>query len=159
MSEETEEKLINLADWAYEKSKISLDFFNYKSDMLGWEYNTGEIYFCELGENIGNEINKKRPVLIISSTKYNVKQSTVIVAPLTSRIKYKYKNGKQDGLKFPFDFVLKQDYFPFLKKDATVKLDQLRTVSKNRLSAKKIGVVDDDTMRKIYKKLKKIIDF
>ncbi|HEP6994176.1 TPA: type II toxin-antitoxin system PemK/MazF family toxin, partial [Streptococcus pyogenes] len=70
MSEETEEKLINLADWAYEKSNISLDFFNYKSDMLGWEYNTGEIYFCELGENIGNEINKKRPVLIISSTKY-----------------------------------------------------------------------------------------
>lgn len=159
MSEETEEKVIKIADWTHEKTKISLDFFNYKSDMQGWKFNTGEIYFCELGENIGNEINKKRPVLIISSTKYNKKQSTVIVAPLTSRIKYKYKNGKRDGFKFPFDYVLKQDYFPFLKKDSTVKLDQLRTVSKNRLSAKRLGEVDDETMRKIYERLNKIIDF
>ena len=159
MSEETEEKLIKLADWAHEKSKISLDFFNYKSDMRGWKFETGEIYFCELGENIGNEINKKRPVLIMSSTKYNKSQSTVIVAPLTTKIKYKYKKRKRVGLKYPFQFLLRQDDFPFLKNDSTVKLDQLRTVSKNRLYAKPLGIVDDKIMEKIYERLNKIIDF
>lgn len=159
MSDTTEEKTIKLADWAHEKTKISLDFFNYESDMVGWNFKTGEIYFCELGENIGHEINKQRPVLIISSTKSNHNQTTVIVAPLSKTVKYKYKKGKPVGLKYPYHWVLKQADFPFLKKDSTVKLDQIRTVSKNRLSAKAIGIVNNETMEKIYEKLNNIIDF
>lgn len=44
----------------------------------------GEVYWCYLGENIGNEESKKRPVVIIQNQKGNDNSPTTIVAPITN---------------------------------------------------------------------------
>jgi len=44
----------------------------------------GEVYKCFLGENIGSEENKERPVLIIQNDVGNKKSANTIVAPITN---------------------------------------------------------------------------
>uniref|UniRef100_C5D546 Transcriptional modulator of MazE/toxin, MazF n=1 Tax=Geobacillus sp. (strain WCH70) TaxID=471223 RepID=C5D546_GEOSW len=44
----------------------------------------GEVYKCYLGENIGSEENKQRPVLIIQNDVGNINSPNVIVAPITN---------------------------------------------------------------------------
>ena len=58
MTEQTEKQRL-LNDWATKKERIALDFFRLRSGMSWWEKEKGYIFWCDLGENIGQEINKK----------------------------------------------------------------------------------------------------
>ena len=68
MNEEAQE-YYNLASWLKDKAhyhRISKYNANRHRQVLH-----GQIWFCDMGYNIGTEKNKVRPVLVISSNKIN----------------------------------------------------------------------------------------
>jgi len=49
--------------------------------------NRGNIYLANLDPTIGNEINKTRPVVIVSNNISNQYSNTITVLPITSNIR------------------------------------------------------------------------
>lgn len=77
-----------------------------------------EIFWVELDPTRGSEINKTRPCVVISPDEMNNVLKTVIIAPLTSKIKKGY----------PTRFTVLIG-----KEKNQVALDQIRTIAKERL--------------------------
>jgi mRNA interferase MazF len=46
----------------------------------------GEVYFADLSLTVGSEINKRRPVLIVSNDMNNRAASTIAVLPITTTV-------------------------------------------------------------------------
>lgn len=157
MTEPTEKRRL-LNSWSTKKERIALDFFRLRNGMSWWEKEKGEIFWCDLGENIGQETNKKRPVVVLSSSKRNKRLSHVTVAPITSTVKYKKFGDVTFGLKYPFHFLMKNKVYQFLDNDSVIKLEQLRTVSKNRLDGYPIGQLSDEDLKIINKKISNFLD-
>ncbi len=84
-----------------------------------------DVFLVALDPTVGSEIQKTRPCLVISPNEINRHMNTVIVAPFTS-------SRKQYPTRIPVNFD---------GKDGFVVLDQIRTVSKQRL-IKKLGVIE-----------------
>ena len=95
-------------------------------------YKQYSIVIVNLNPTVGSEIQKTRPCLIISPNEMNY--SNVIVAPMTSK--------KRD---YPTRVQLKVDSF--------VVLDQIRTISVQRI----VKVTDTKVSRKKVDEIKKII--
>lgn len=95
-----------------------------------------EIYLVNLDPTIGSEIKKTRPCVIISPNEMNNNISTIIIAPLTSKIR-----------KYPTRVSCQVQ-----GKQGQIVLDQIRTVDKKRL-IKKIDVLNRATQIKIHKVL------
>ena len=87
-----------------------------------------EIYFADLNPTSGREINKVRPVVIVSQNEMNRYLDTVVVCPLTSSLHPQWRSRIQT---------------PCAGKDAEIAIDQIRTISKQRLR-KKIDRLSDD---------------
>lgn len=83
-------------------------------------YLRGEIYYADLDNCIGSEQSGRRPVLILQNNIGNIFSPTVIVAPLT-RKKKKW---------LPTHCEIKIDG---LKGKSTVLLEQIKTISKERI--------------------------
>lgn len=98
----------------------------------------GEIYFANLDPTVGSEIKKKRPVLIVSNDANNKASNTITIVPLTSNVKKI----------FPFEVFLKSIDVK-LPKDSKAQCQQIRTISKLRLSGKCVARVDDKIMRQL----------
>jgi mRNA interferase MazF len=98
----------------------------------------GEIYYADLSPSVGAEINKRRPVLIVSNNANNRAAVTVTVLPVTSNISRVY----------PFEVLLaaKQSGLP---KDSKAMAQQIRTLSKDRLNAGKAGELGRDLMQQV----------
>lgn len=98
----------------------------------------GEIYYADLSPTVGAEINKRRPVLIVSSNASNRAAATVTVLPVTSNVARVY----------PFEVLLlaKQSGLP---KDSKAMAQQIRTVSRNRLHPGKAGELGRDLMEQV----------
>ncbi len=77
-----------------------------------------EIYFADLNPTIGSEIKKVRPVIIISHDEMNKYLETVVICPLTSRLHPQWRTRIQ---------------FICANKKAEIAVDQIRTISKQRL--------------------------
>lgn len=84
-----------------------------------------EVYVANLDPTKGTEINKTRPVVIISPNEMNGALRTVIIAPLTSKIHANIPTRVRVNLQDKVSYVV---------------LDQLRTLDKTRLY-KYIGVL------------------
>ena len=80
-----------------------------------------EIYFADLNPTIGSEIKKVRPVVIISHDEMNKYLETVVVCPLTSKLHLQWRTRLQ---------------IKCADKDAEIAVDQIRTISKQRLRKK-----------------------
>ena len=80
-----------------------------------------EIYFADLNPTIGSEIQKIRPVVIISQDEMNKYLDTVVVCPLTSKLHPKWRTRLQ---------------IKCAKKNAEIAVDQIRTISKQKLKKK-----------------------
>ena len=80
-----------------------------------------EIYFADLNPTIGSEIQKIRPVVIISQEEMNKYLETVVVCPLTSKLHTQWRTRLQINC---------------LNKKAEIAIDQIRTISKQRLKNK-----------------------
>ena len=98
-----------------------------------------DIYYVNLDPTIGKEIKKTRPCVIISPNEMNYNISTVIIVPLTSRLR-----------NYPTRVPCKVE-----GKQGQIVLDQIRTVDKIRL-IKRIGALNIITQTKVLNVLKEM---
>ncbi len=95
-----------------------------------------EIYFADLNPTIGSEIRKVRPVVIISQDEMNNYLETVVVCPLTSKLHPQWRTR----------LLIK-----CANKNAEIAVDQIRTISKQRLQNKidKLSDIKAPQLRKL----------
>lgn len=98
--------------------------------------NKGDIYYASLDPIVGSEQNGTRPVVIIQNDIGNKYSPTVLVAPLTSKIKSKPN--------LPTHVLVKSEH---IKHNSIVLLEQIRVLDKSRL----ISYVDTLTKEEIKK--------
>ncbi|TAD80301.1 MAG: type II toxin-antitoxin system PemK/MazF family toxin [Oscillatoriales cyanobacterium] len=80
----------------------------------------GEIYYANLSATVGSEIDKSRPVLVVSNDANNRAANTVTILPITSNITRVY----------PFEVLLNPEDSG-LSKSSKVQVQQIRTISKD----------------------------
>ena len=110
----------------------------------------GEIYYAHLGNNIGSEIDKQRPVLIFQNNDRFIRQSNLaVIIPISS-------NNKVRPYRIPLrvnDIIDNQGIT-----DSSIIVQQIRSISKARLSqlkgrltAQKLEEVSGEVQRLFYK--------
>lgn len=149
---ELNEKIYKLRSWESNKEDISRKNINDKIRIKKRYAFNGSIYLINFGENIGDEINKKRPALVVSNNNYNCCSTNVVVLPITKKQIFK---GKETFLpKYSSQYFLFKLDYNFLDFDSCVECEQIRTVSKARI-LKYLGNLKDDDKEKIILKLSK----
>ena len=98
-----------------------------------------EVYYVNLDPTIGSEIKKTRPCVIISPNEMNYNISTVIIAPLTSKLR-----------NYPTRVPCRVE-----GKQGQIVLDQIITVDKIRL-VKRIYTLNKLTQTKVLNVLKEM---
>ncbi len=92
------------------------------------ELRRGDIHLVSLDPSRGKEMRKKRPCVVVSPDEMNRHLGTVIVAPMTTRIR-----------RYPTRVPVR-----FRRRDGEIALDQLRAVDPARLSPR-LGQLDAPT--------------
>ena len=110
--------------------------------------NKGDIYYASLDPIVGSEQNGTRPVVIIQNDIGNKYSPTVLVAPLTSKVKSKHH--------LPTHVLVK---FERIKYNSIVLLEQIRVLDKSRIKNEFIGRANNKTIKKINKGLEKTLEF
>lgn len=103
----------------------------------------GEIYQFEFGKNYIPEMSYEHRGLVIG-----VKQKLLYVLPIFS-----YDSHKHPDIYHPIDypdsksnlFLLKNNEFPFISHDSVLKLNDMRTVSVNRILYQQRGRISPDS--------------
>ncbi len=80
-----------------------------------------EIYYADLNPSIGAEIEKVRPVVVVSKTLMNRYLDTVVICPLTTRLHPEWRSRIR---------------IKCAGKNAEISVDQIRAISKKRLKDK-----------------------
>lgn len=86
--------------------------------------NRGDIYYANLSPVLGSEQGGLRPVLILQNNKGNKYSTTIIIAPISSKLT---KNP------IPTHVTINCDA---LEKTSVILLEQIRTIDKIRLEEK-----------------------
>lgn len=107
--------------------------------------NRGEIYYADLSPVVGSEQGGYRPVLILQNNKGNRYSTTVIVAPISSRL------TKND---LPTHVMIETS---FLEKKSVILLEQIRTIDKKRID-EKLGNLTCTVMDKVNQAIKTSLD-
>jgi len=107
--------------------------------------NRGEIYYADLSPVIGSEQGGYRPVVILQNNKGNKYSTTVIIAPISSRLT---KNP------LPTHVMIETE---FLEKKSVILLEQIRTIDKKRID-EKLGVLSFPIMEKVNQAIKTSLD-
>ena len=76
------------------------------------------VYIADLNPVVGSEINKVRPVVVVSRDEMNRFLNTVVICPLTSKLHPRWRGRLQ---------------IQCAGQDAEIAVDQIRTISKQRL--------------------------
>jgi len=108
----------------------------------------GEIYWVNLDPNIGDEIKKRRPVVVLNGG-HDKHLKLAIVVPVTAWSSYWEKN--------PFFVSLEPNTKNGLKKKSVVDCFQIRAVSYDRF-AEKIGEISNDEIDHIKRSITLILD-
>jgi mRNA interferase MazF len=88
-----------------------------------------DVLLISLDPSKGSEIKKTRPCVVVSPNEMNKYIKTIIVAPMTSKIK-----------NYPTRIPVIFD-----DKEGSIVLDQIRTIDKSRI-IKKLGAIDNKTI-------------
>ncbi len=96
----------------------------------------GEIYYANLDPTVGSQVSKRRPVLIVSNNANNRAASTVTILPITSNVSRVYL----------FE-VLLNPVNSGLPKPSKVQAQQIRTISKQRITEQVLGRLDEEIMQ------------
>jgi len=146
---------------AYSRYKESITWFAKKTNInenhdVSSFHNLvrGHVAFAEFGENIGDEKNLLRPVLIISNDRQNSKSNCIIAAPMTNADNKKDVNGKIKLL--ATHALLEKSVFNFLKSSSIVQFENMRSISKARVG-KPIGYIDKISMTALEKYIKEAV--
>ena len=105
-------------------------------------YKRGDIYYADYGKGIGSEQKGYRPVVIIQNNIGNKYSSTVIVAAVSTR--------KETRAKLPVHCHIGAEHG--LEAPSTILLEQIRTMSKKRLS-RYVGRLDEKQLAEIDRAL------
>ena len=103
----------------------------------------GEIYYANLSPVLGSEVDKRRPVLIVSNDINNRNATVVTIAPLTSNVSRIY----------PFK-VLVAPEDSGLAKPSKVQAQQIRTISKQRIESKAVRQLSNELMQQVEAAIK-----
>ena len=107
--------------------------------------NRGDIYYADLSPVVGSEQGGIRPVLVLQNNKGNRFSTTVIVAPISSKLT---KNP------IPTHVIIRCDS---LEKKSVILLEQIRTIDKARIQ-EKLGSLNDYFMKKVNEAIKTSLD-
>lgn len=105
----------------------------------------GEIYYADLSPVIGSEQGGYRPVVVLQNNKGNRYSTTVIVAPVSSKLT---KNP------LPTHVTIDSQC---LEKKSVILLEQIRTIDKQRIK-EKLGVIEKEVMLLIDQAIKTSLD-
>lgn len=105
----------------------------------------GEIYIADLNPSFGQEIHKKRPVLIISNNQINEIYPVVIVIPFSSVVP-----------EFIGPDIVKFTGQTGLNKDSVLVVNQITSVDKDRL-IKRAGRVSAAKLKQVEQSLKNVL--
>jgi mRNA interferase MazF len=109
---------------------------------------TGEIFWVNLDPTIGDEIKKRRPVVVLNGG-HDKHLKLAIVVPVTAWSLYLKQN--------PFFVSLEPKTKNGLKKKSVVDCFQIRAVSHNRF-VEKIGEISKDEINQIKESITLILD-
>ncbi|MCR5173070.1 MAG: type II toxin-antitoxin system PemK/MazF family toxin [Oscillospiraceae bacterium] len=99
-----------------------------------WVYRRGDIYIANLNPFKGSEQGGTRPVLVLQNNDGNFYCPTLIIAPLSSKLK---------KTNLPTHFLLKKGRG--LITDSIVELEQIKTIDKCRIQ-RYIGKITSEQM-------------
>ncbi len=102
---------------------------------MGLMMRRGDIYFAALDPTRGAEVQKTRPVIIVSNDVANRASSLVTIVPMTSNT----------TRVFPFEVALNANETS-LRKDGKAMAQQVRTIDKARLGSLRQGMVSVEKM-------------
>ena len=97
----------------------------------------GEIHLVSFDPTVGHEIQKTRPALIIQNDIGNQYSLLTIVAAITSKVS-----------SVPVEVVVDSTQSSGLEVRSAIRLDQIRTVDRQRL-IRRLGSVDAATLQKV----------
>ncbi|EDO8227647.1 type II toxin-antitoxin system PemK/MazF family toxin [Campylobacter jejuni] len=100
----------------------------------------GELWIADFEPQVGEEITKKRPALLLSNNLFNSNQKLVFVVPLTTWQDKFYK-----GIWF---LKIDKNATNNLNVDSAINCSQIKSFSKDRL-IEKIGEVDEKIMKEV----------
>ena len=107
----------------------------------------GEIYYAILSPTVGSELYKRRPVLVVSNDANNRAANTVTILPITSNVTRVY----------PFEVLLNPEDSG-LPKPSKVQAQQVRTISKQRITSDAVGSLSEEIMQLVNAALKLHLD-
>ena len=107
----------------------------------------GEIYYANLSPTVDSEIDKRRPVLVVSNDANNRAANTVTILPITPNVTRVY----------PFEVLLNPEDSG-LSKPSKVQAQQVRTISKQRISSDAVGSLTEEIMQLVNAALKLHLD-
>jgi len=95
-----------------------------------------EIYYADLNPTIGSEIKKVCPVVVVSQDEMNIYLETIVVCPLTTKLHPQWRARLQ---------------ITCANKKAEIAVDQIRTISKQRLEKKidTLSTIEAAQLRKL----------
>lgn len=105
----------------------------------------GDVWLVSLDPTIGHEVQKTRPAVVVTNNIYNLHNWVVVVMPLTSHDTAEY------------DQVMLDPPEGGLTSKSVTLPDQIRAVDRRRL-VKRLGRVNPDTLRKIDRSLRIVLD-
>ncbi len=103
----------------------------------------GDIFYANLSPATGSEMDKLRPVLIVSNNANNHASTTITILPLTSKVTRVY----------PFEVLINPEDSG-LSKASKVQAQQIRTISKERIKSEVVGSLSAELMIAIDTALK-----
>ena len=117
-----------------------------------WTVKRGEIYFVDLGENVGSEENKIRPVVVLQADSYNFKSPVFTCAIISS-----------SPLTIPDIQIPIQETYSYRDENGVKKylvgnidLGQIKTVGKERIVNNKVCTLKSE-IKEIDKKLLNVL--
>ncbi len=113
--------MLSQAKWAYKK-------YTFDSDATQAQIYQWDIFYCELGHNIGCEKNKRRPVLVLQNMQFRKKSKTTVIAPITTSERKQYSH----------EILLPTNQTANGRVHGVVDLSQIRVVSNSRLDYRNI---------------------
>ncbi len=108
-----------------------------------WVFRRGDLYMADLNPFKGSEQGGRRPVVVLQNNDGNYYCPTLIVAPLTTKIKKEY---------MPTHYLIKRA--KGLSDPSIVELEQIKTIDKLRIE-RYLGRIYPEDMEKIDEAIKK----
>ena len=159
-------KVAALRGWKKRKVTLSKEWIDNESVQKARGLQRLAVHLCNLGENIGNEQNEERPIIIISRNSQNATAGNVIVIPLSKQLRCrKDQNGRiirnQSGNpipKYDYHYFFFKSKYTFLDYDSNAKSEDITTVSKIRIGKHLGDITDAQDIRNLEKRVKAILE-